>query len=352
MWSSGRPTRTPPSITPASDLMVSPARRHDGSFQAMTADQDVEFGVHLPLIDLGTGQSLAALKAYVRAAARLGYRYVCANDHLVFGRPWLDGPTALTAVVEESRDMTLATTAGLPVLRGPVQLAKTLGTIDVLSGGRLVVGVGPGSSADDYAAVGIRFQERWRRFDEALAALRVLLHGEPAGFEGEFYSTRDVMLEPRPVQRPGPPIWIASWGSPVGLRRVARLGDGWLASASNTTPARFREGLDRLAEELRRVGKAPASFPSAIATTWLHITEDKGVAERTLEDVLAPMLHRTAVALRSAPLLIGPAEVCAERLTAFVEAGARRIFVWPLVDEARQLELFRERVTSLVPRQP
>jgi alkanesulfonate monooxygenase SsuD/methylene tetrahydromethanopterin reductase-like flavin-dependent oxidoreductase (luciferase family) len=152
------------------------------------------------------------------------------------------------------------------------------------------------------------------------------------------------------VQRPGPPIWVASWGSPPGLRRVARLGDGWLASAYNTTPGRFREGLDRLAEELRRLGKAPERFPSAIATAWLHVTEDTAAAERTLGEVLAPMLHRPVEALRSAPLLIGPAEVCAERLAAFVAAGARRVFVWPLGDEVRQLELFRERVTSLLPR--
>jgi alkanesulfonate monooxygenase SsuD/methylene tetrahydromethanopterin reductase-like flavin-dependent oxidoreductase (luciferase family) len=202
----------------------------------MTPDGEVQYGAHLPLIDLGSGRSLPALKAYVRAAARLGYRHLCANDHLLFSRPWLDGPTALAALVEESQDMTLATTASLPVLRGPVQLAKTLAAIDVLSGGRLVVGVGPGSSAGDYAAVGLRFQERWRRFDEAVQVLRVLLRGDAAGFEGEFYSTRGVVLEPRPVQRPGPPIWVASWGSPAGLRRVARLGDGWLASAYNTTP--------------------------------------------------------------------------------------------------------------------
>jgi alkanesulfonate monooxygenase SsuD/methylene tetrahydromethanopterin reductase-like flavin-dependent oxidoreductase (luciferase family) len=145
---------------------------------------------------------------------------------------------------------------------------------------------------------------------------------------------------------------VASWGSPAGLRRVARLGEGWLASAYNTTPDSFRDGLKRLAEELRRDGKAPESFPSAVATTWLYITEDKGEAERRLSDVLAPMLHRPAEALRSAPLLIGPAEVCAERLATFVEAGARRIFVWPLGDELVQLELFRERVTGLLPRQP
>jgi alkanesulfonate monooxygenase SsuD/methylene tetrahydromethanopterin reductase-like flavin-dependent oxidoreductase (luciferase family) len=312
----------------------------------------VEFGAHLPLIDLGTARSLPALKAYVRAAAALGYRYLCANDHLLFSRPWLDGPTVLAALIDESQDMTLATTVSLPVLRGPVQLAKTLAAIDILSGGRLVVGVGPGSSAGDYDAVGLGFQERWGRFDEAVQVLRALLQGDAAGFEGEFYSTPGVVLEPRAVQRPGPPIWIASWGSPAGLRRVARLGDGWLASAYNTTPDRFREGLDRLADALRLAGKPPESFPNAIATTWLHVTEDRGAAERTLTDVLAPLLNRSPAALRSLPLPIGPAEVCAERLTAFASAGARRIFLWPLGDEVRQLELFRERVAPLVSRQP
>jgi alkanesulfonate monooxygenase SsuD/methylene tetrahydromethanopterin reductase-like flavin-dependent oxidoreductase (luciferase family) len=318
----------------------------------VTADQDVEYGAHLPLVELGASRSLPALRTYAGAAAGLGYRYLCANDHLVFGRPWLDGPTALAALIEASGEMTLVTTAGLPVVRGPVQLAKSLAALDILSGGRLVAGVGPGSSAGDYAAAGLAFEERWRRFDEAVQVLRVLLHGDgdSAGFEGEFYATRGVELEPRPVQRPGPPIWVASWGSPPGLRRVARLGDGWLASAYNTTPGRFREGLDRLAEELRRLGKAPERFPSAIATAWLHVTEDTAAAERTLGEVLAPMLHRPVEALRSAPLLIGPAEVCAERLAAFVAAGARRVFVWPLGDEVRQLELFRERVTSLLPR--
>jgi alkanesulfonate monooxygenase SsuD/methylene tetrahydromethanopterin reductase-like flavin-dependent oxidoreductase (luciferase family) len=318
----------------------------------MREDRGVEYGAHLPLIDLGTPPSLGTLRAYASAAATLGYRYLCANDHLVFGRPWLDGPTALAALLEASEDMTLVTTAGLPVLRGPVQLAKALAALDVLSGGRLVAGVGPGSSAADYAAVGLPFRERWQRFDEAVRVLRALLHGDDGGFEGRFYSTRGVRLEPRPAQTPGPPIWVASWGSPAGLRRVARLGEGWLASAYNTTPDSFRDGRERLAEELRRSGKAPESFPSAVATTWLYITEDQGEAERTLSEVLAPMLHRPAEALRSAPLLIGPAEVCAERLAAFVDAGARRIFVWPLGDELVQLELFRERVSGLLPRQP
>jgi alkanesulfonate monooxygenase SsuD/methylene tetrahydromethanopterin reductase-like flavin-dependent oxidoreductase (luciferase family) len=312
----------------------------------MSAASEVQYGAHLPLIGLGRPPSLPALAAYARTAAGLGYRYLCANDHLVFGRPWLDGPTALAALIDASHDMTLVTTAALPVLRGPVQLAKTLTAIDVLSGGRLVAGVGPGSSAGDYAAAGIGFEERWPRFDEAVRALRALLHGDRAGFEGQFYSTRGVVLDPPPVRSSGPPVWVASWGSPAGLRRVARLGDGWLASAYNPTPDRYRQALDRLAGELAGAGRAAEPFPAAIATTWLHVTEDRAEAERMLGDVLAPMLGRPAEELRSAPLLVGPAEVCAERLAAWAEAGARRIFVWPLGDEPAQLERFRERVVG------
>ena len=307
---------------------------------------EVDFGAHLPLVDFGTPASLPGLKAYARCAAGLGYRYLCANDHLLFARPWLDGPTALTAVIAESQDMTLATTVSLPVIRGPVQLAKTLAAIDILSDGRLVVGVGPGSSARDYAAAGVSFDERWQRFGESIPMLRAVLAGDQT-FEGTFYSSRGIDLEPRPARRPTPPIWVATWGSPAGLRRVARTGDGWLASAYNTTPERFGEGRARLAEELaREVRTEPV--PNAIATAWMYVTEDTRIADRILLDVLAPLLNRPVEELRSLSLPIGPAEVCAERLAAFADAGAQRLFVWPVRDEVRQLEVFCERVMPML----
>jgi alkanesulfonate monooxygenase SsuD/methylene tetrahydromethanopterin reductase-like flavin-dependent oxidoreductase (luciferase family) len=97
------------------------------------------------------------------------------------------------------------------VLRGPVQLAKTLAAIDALSGGHLVAGVGPGSSPADYAAAGIGFEERWRRFDEAVEALRALLHGDRAGSEGEFYSTLPGATDLRlAARRRGGPCWSCS----------------------------------------------------------------------------------------------------------------------------------------------
>jgi alkanesulfonate monooxygenase SsuD/methylene tetrahydromethanopterin reductase-like flavin-dependent oxidoreductase (luciferase family) len=301
------------------------------------------------LIELGTGRcTLARICTYARRAAELEYRFLCANDHLMFRRPWIDGPTALAAVLEASGDMTLATTVSLPVIRGPVQAAKTLAALDILSGGRLVVGVGPGSSARDFAASGIAFEERWTRFDEAIRALRALLSSDSAEFVGAFYSTEGIALEPRPRRQGCPPIWIASWGSQAGLRRTARLGDGWLASGYNTTPARFGAGLAVLAEQLRAAGRSPEELPNGIATMWLYIAERRRESERILTEVLAPMLDRSPDELRRLALPIGSAEECAERISAFARSGAQRVFVWPLADELRQLELFRERVWPVV----
>jgi alkanesulfonate monooxygenase SsuD/methylene tetrahydromethanopterin reductase-like flavin-dependent oxidoreductase (luciferase family) len=201
----------------------------------------VDVGVHLPLIDFGGNPfTLAHLVDYTRAAADLGFVALAVNDHLVFDAAWLDGPTALAAVLAASGTMTLATTVALPVVRGPVALAKALGAIDRLSGGRLVVAVGPGSSAQDYAAVGIDFTERWARLDDAIGALRALLRPGSEPFAGRWYPTAGIDLRPTPAQPDGPPIWVGSWGSDAGLRRVARLADGWLASAYNTTAGRVR----------------------------------------------------------------------------------------------------------------
>ncbi len=310
----------------------------------------MEYGAHLPLIEFeGVQCTLADLRAYSRHAVALGYRFLCANDHLIFGRSWLDGPTALAATIDASADMTIATTVSLPVVRGPIQTAKTLAALDALSGGRLLAGVGPGSSPRDYAAAGVAFEERWKRFDEAIHVLRSLLGGDPEPPAGRFYTTQGLAPQPLPSRQEGLPIWIASWGSPAGLRRVARLADGWLASGYNTTPSGFRDSLAVLSEQLRIAGKSPQVLPNAIATMWLYVADTRRDADRVLADVLAPLLNRPVEALRDLALPIGSAEQCAERISAYSDAGAQRIFVWPLADNLRQLELFQEQVVPLVP---
>jgi probable F420-dependent oxidoreductase len=241
------------------------------------------FGVHLPLISFaGEQRSLDDLLSFTEAAHDLGYTHLCANDHLVFSRPWLDGPTALAAVLAHSGQMTLATTVAVPVLRGPAATAKTLAAIDLLAGGRLVVGVGPGSSARDYELVGVRFEERWKRLDEAVQTLRAYWRADDVAFEGAFYSTGGVTLAPTPSQRPGPPIWIGSWGSAAGLKRVARLADGWLASGYNTTPELFAQAWSDVQAEVAACGRDVARFPNGIATMWCYVTEDRARADTML----------------------------------------------------------------------
>jgi alkanesulfonate monooxygenase SsuD/methylene tetrahydromethanopterin reductase-like flavin-dependent oxidoreductase (luciferase family) len=279
------------------------------------------------------GQSLGRLTRAVDAARDCSFAAVSANDHFLFQTPWLDGLTALAAVVERSGAMELATTISLVSLRGPVQLAKTLAALDVLSEGRVIAGVGPGSSERDYEAVGVPFEERWKRFDEATATLRTLLSGDS--------------LEPAPRRSGGIPLWIGSWGSRAGLRRVALLGDGWLASAYNTTPEGFAAARESLSEELRARGRDPERFPNALVTMWTWITEDDREAERVLRETLAPVLRRDPDALRG-QLCIGPAERCAELLSRYARAGCERVHLWPLGDEPRQIELAATEVLPAV----
>jgi alkanesulfonate monooxygenase SsuD/methylene tetrahydromethanopterin reductase-like flavin-dependent oxidoreductase (luciferase family) len=283
----------------------------------------VDLGVHLPLMEFGEeGQSLARLQGAADAARENGFAAVSANDHFLFATPWLDCFAALAAVVERTGEMALATTIALPVLRGPVATAKALAALDVLTDGRVVAGLGPGSSKADYEVVGIPFEDRWKRFDTAVTQLRELLGPESP-------------LAPLPRQQGGIPLWIGSWGSEAGLRRVTRLADGWLASAYNTTP----DGFSAMRAKL------PEGFPSALATMWTWITESREEADRVLEG-LASLLRREPEELRG-QICVGSADHCAELLSRYRDAGCERIYFWPLGDEPRQIELIAEAARRL-----
>src|SRR3954465_930482 len=179
----------------------------------------MELGVHLPLMQFDEEPlSLARLQATVDAARARDLAAVSVNDHFLFATPWLDGPTALAAVAERTGEMTVATTVSLAALRGPIAMAKLLAALDVLTDGRLVAGLGPGSSKRDYDALGIPFEERWKRFDEAITTLRALLEGKPRPEGASYYRVpSDVELAPAPRQERGIPLWIGSWGSKAGL---------------------------------------------------------------------------------------------------------------------------------------
>lgn len=265
-----------------------------------------------------------------------------------FQTPWLDGPTALASVIERSGDMTLATTVSLPVLRGPVVLAKTLAGLDLLCEGRLIAALGPGSSSRDYEAVGLPFDERWKRFDEAIPLLRALLNGGDHPEHSRYYPVpRDIQLAPGPRQPGGIPLWIGSWGSLVGLRRVSRVADGWLASAYNTTPEHFSQARELLAGELADRGRDAQDFPNALATMWTWVCKHRAESERVLVEVLAPRLGRDPDELHG-QVCVGPAEHCAQLLSRYAEVGCQRVYLWPLGEEPRQIELVASEVAPRI----
>lgn len=297
----------------------------------------MQFGVHLPLIDFGEGLlTLDGLRTYVETAAKLRYATLSANDHIVWRRPWLDGPTVLTSVMAHARSMTLATSICLVNVRHPVVVAKWLATVALLSGGRVLAGLGPGSSSADYAAVGVPFEQRWARFDEALVSVRALVRGEPAPV-GRFHDVTDVRLDPLPAR--APEVWFGSWGSDRRLQALAATADGWMASAYNTTPARFADARARLDGHLVACGRDPAGYPDLIATMWLDVTETRKEAERMIRDVLSPLLNRDPAQL-AAQLAIGPPEHCIDLLRAYADAGVQQILLWPVRDPIDQLHRF------------
>ena len=300
----------------------------------------MELGVHLPLMRFGDEPlTPGRVRAAVGRGPAGGFAAVSANDHLVFQTPWLDGPSALASVIERSGDLELATTIALPVLRGPIALAKTLSGIDLLSEGRLAAGVGPGSSQRDYDLVGIPFDgalETVRR--GARAPARAAARQAAAAGPALLSRAARPRAGAAAVQRARDPAVDRQLGLPRGAGAGRPWGDGWLASAYNTTPDLFAAGRAALSEALAERGREAGGFPTALSTTWTWVTEDRADADRVLRDVLAPMLRRDVDGLRH-QVCVGSAEHCIEALSNYARAGCGRAYLWPLGDEARQLEL-------------
>ena len=279
----------------------------------------MRFGAHLPVAAFGGERTApSVLIAYAETAESLGYTTLCANDHVSFAIPWTDAMVALGVAAGRTETIRLMTTAALLVVRGPAPLGSAMVALQHLSNGRLTICVTPGSTKADYDAVGMAFEERWSNFDAGVSVLRSYLE--------------------RNLTAAGiPPLWIASWGSEAGLRRVARHGEGWLASAYHATPEHFASCLSYLSRQLESFGKHPAAFPNAVATTYLHLTDDRDEATTVLRMLVSP--HQAPSDLRDRSL-IGSPDDCIQKLRGLEAAGVQEVFVWPVRDELLQLRRF------------
>ena len=296
-----------------------------------------------------TKEQIISLAQYAEA---LGYDSLSVNDHVVFHTSWLDAIATLSAVAAATTRILIGTSILNIVVRNPVVCAKALAAIDILSSGRLFAGVGPGSQIGDYDACGIDFNERWPRFSEALEILVKLLNssnnysGEPLDYNGKYYTLKDMLLTPKPVQKPHPPIYVGSWGSDAGLKRLAKYSNGWMASAYNITPAKFKEKWNFLLAYRKSLGKEEEEpFDNSVMSMFGYIHDDKDKIRKVVKEILSPALRRPAEDLEQM-LLFGSLDECLQKIKDFVNAGVNRIHFWPVLDYKDQIRIFKNGISA------
>jgi alkanesulfonate monooxygenase SsuD/methylene tetrahydromethanopterin reductase-like flavin-dependent oxidoreductase (luciferase family) len=312
----------------------------------------ITFGVHLPLVKFGGNHkhSREQILSFAERAERLGYDSLSVNDHVVFTTSWLDAVATLSAVAGTTSKIKLGTSILNIVIRNPIVSARTLSSIDILSSGRLFAGLGPGSSKIDYDVCGIPYEDRWKRFDEALQILQTLWNTESgtsglANFHGIYYKMEGVSMEPKPVQKPHPPILIGSWGSEAGLKRVSKYGDGWMASAYNITPEKFKERWRTVLSYRRSNGKDTESFENSMMSAFGYIDNDNEKVHSMVKSILSPALGRRPEDLEDL-LLFGSVDHCIKKIDTLCSVGVKRIHFWPIYDFNEQIEIFSNEIAS------
>ena len=221
-------------------------------------------------------QGIADAQALVGLAARadeLGFHSVWVHDHVfnvghvldrIGGRPYYEPMTFLSFVAARTRRVRLGTSVLVLPYHNPVRLAKAAATLDVLCGGRLVMGVGVGLIEKEMQAMGTPFAERGAYTDEAIAVMRALWAAEEPRFAGKYYRFEGMKFSPRPLQTPSIPLVIGGV-SRAAIRRAARLGDGW--QPLGLSPEALGQGVAALRDEARACGRDAAKIPVSIAMT-------------------------------------------------------------------------------------
>jgi probable F420-dependent oxidoreductase len=217
-----------------------------------------------PSASLLTG---AAHRELARAAEASGFDAVSLDEHPAPSDRWREGPgghdaldpfVGLAGIAAATEQIKLLTYLAVLPYRNPFLLAKAAATLDVMSDGRLILGVGTGYLKSEFAALGIDFDERNALFDESMDILAQAWTGEPVTHEGRHFSARGTVMQPRPIQVPGPPIWIGG-NSALTRRRVVERAQGWLpmpqmrvpGSVHRTPPLENLDDLRVLIEDVR-----------------------------------------------------------------------------------------------------
>lgn len=267
----------------------------------------------------------------------LGFDHIWLGDSVtVLDKARGDCLTTMAALAARTSKIRIGAVPMLPALRNPVLLAHALATLDVISKGRIILGVSAGPVRDyiqrQFAACGVPPQEKAGRLSESIEIMRRLWSEPTINYDGRYYKLNDVGILPHPAQKPGIPIWIAADRNENGFKRVARLGDGWVTLAP--TLERFaaaRHKIDQYAQEYGRVGKRPVT---ALYATFNIQTDgdrarDEGWKwmERFFEQAKERLGHHFTI--------FGTLEECVRLLKGYAEAGLTTIIARIASDDVR-----------------
>lgn len=300
----------------------------------------VEVGVLLPTREsvMNGRPAVGPMLAMAERAEALGFSSIWVGDSLT-ARPRHEPLTLLAAVAARTRRVALGTAVLLPALRHPLVLAHGLATVDRISEGRLILGVGIAgdtpATRKEFESAGVPFNQRAGRGIEALEICRELWKGPPISFKGRYWTLDGVGVGPTPHRAGGPPIWWGG-GGPTALREAARC-QGWFPIDPRLSV--FRESWIGIQGAARSAGRDPKEMTAALYTTI--VLGEQGTAQAELERFLTTYYNAPAEAmLKRQAAYAGETHGCAAWMAEFVEAGVRHLIVRfaGAADQMAQLE--------------
>jgi probable F420-dependent oxidoreductase len=294
----------------------------------------MRFAISIPQL-YGDGQfDPAAFRDYLARVEQLGFESAWTQEALFGVSPQLGPLETMTYAAACTQRLRLGCAVFVSTLHSPVHLARSLATLDQLSQGRVEVGVGTGGKHRPYAAFGISGERYVARFTQGVALMKALWTQPRVSFDGEFWQLTDAPMEPKPAQKPHPPLWFGANGEPA-LRRAVRLADGFFGAGSAPTE-RFAQQVRIVRAALAEYGRDPAGFPIA-KRLYIAVDDDAARARQRMNDALERIYGRRVPDIEAAAVA-GSAADCAAEAARAAEAGAELIQFATLFDQAEQAE--------------
>ncbi len=295
-------------------------------------------GIAIPQTFPRTPVNMQLVRDFLQKAETLGYEGLWVQEQILGDYPILEPVSLLTYAAALTSKLRLGTSVLLTVLRNPVQLAKSLSSLDQMSQGRLTVGVGIGGHVPE-SLFGLSSEQRARRFVEGLQVMKALWTQPRATVAGTFWQLENVPMEPKPVQKPHPPLWFGA-REEVALKRAVRHGDGWMGAGVSST-ADFIKQVGLVRRLLDEAQRDPATFPIS-KRVYLAVDNDRDRAERRLREWFGLRYKNADMVSRVS--IWGSRTECTDKLGELVRAGAQHLLLNPVFDELEHLELLAQEV--------